>query len=274
MKKMIGILLALALCLACFTAVAEKEEAASYRNEQPDAAIYEGNWVSEDGNYILEAEFGESAMEIGIVRSTGEKTFLMWEYLTEYDPGSGALTSVAGDRAENRILDEDRVDLAEGAQMDENVDAEFSLDEGGKLIWNNKKEADLSRVVFDRVGWFAGDYACADDTVTEGFLRVRYNVPEKRYDVEITVEDFTGRHVWQMQGVYNAEKDCLELTGVRVKQEGQDGADPEQTEVTGVLDFTADMKLHFVTPENPELEKTAFEWERENPVHIWLWNAQ
>ena len=273
MKRMIGILLALALGMACFAAAAE--DISSYRYDQPDAAKYEGNWVSEDGNYILEAEFGQSSMDIGIVRTTGEKTFLMWEYLTEYDPGTGALTSVGGDRAENRIVTEDNIDLAEGAEMDEDVKAEFSLDEGGKLIWNNQKEAELSRVAFDRIGWFAGDYTCAqDDAVKEGFIKVRYNVAEKRYDVEITVEDFTGRHEWQMQGTYNAEKDCLELTGVRVKKEGQEGADPEQTEVTGVLDFTEDMKLHFTTPENPELEKTVFAWERERPVHIWMWNAQ
>jgi len=273
MKKMFAVLLALVISLTCFAATAE--DIASYRVVQPDAAKFEGDWVSEDGNYILEAEFGQDAMEIGIVRTTGEKTFLMWEYLTEYDPGTGVLTSAAGDRAEYRIQDEGRTELAEGAGMDDNVEAEFSLDEGGKLIWNNKKEEALSRVVFDRIGWFTGDYTCAkNDVVTEGFIKVRYNTAEKRYDVEITLEDYTGRHEWQLQGTYNAEKDVLELTGTRVKKDGQEGENPEQTEVTGELDFSEDQKLHFITPQNPELKEAVFAWERELPVQIWLWNVQ
>ena len=74
--------------------------------------------------------------------------------------------------------------------------------------------------------------------------------------------------------VYASSSSVYGASTTLPKKEGQEGADPEQTEVTGVLDFTEDMKLHFTTPENPELEKTAFAWERERPVHIWMWNAQ
>ena len=134
MKKLILVLTAIALMMACTAVLAEEEPAIQ---EAPDPDNYSGVWqcdrasieiVWEEEGYRILIHWGSSAWEC-----------TEWEYSCYYHEDDNTLVSMPFGIRKELVYSDDN-ELPEITVVYEDGDAVFSLDEEGHLIWTDLKE--------------------------------------------------------------------------------------------------------------------------------------
>ena len=134
MKKLILVLTAIALMMACTAVLAEEEPAIQ---EAPDPDNYSGVWqcdrasieiVWEEEGYRILIHWGSSAWEC-----------TEWEYSCYYHEDDNTLVSMPFGIRKELVYSDDN-ELPEITVVYEDGDAVFSLDEEGHPIWTDLKE--------------------------------------------------------------------------------------------------------------------------------------
>lgn len=248
MKKIMAMLLALALGLSCAFAMAEDAEEKTYAQEHPGVMRYDGYWVSEDALTLIEIGVRLDGVEMVIYRTPGQKEFTSWEYLLTYDDATGTLHSDNGMKSTNTVQEDGELGSSSVYAYDDGQ-ADFSISEEGRLIWKDLKEDAGAGQTFIPIGSFLGDYVC--DRASVSF---RWN--EGHYAVEINWADSAMvNNTWQYVGEYDPETRTVTAKGFYQKLTyREDGtvdldADPEEREISAVFSFDPNFNLIWTSPD-------------------------
>ena len=146
MKKIIPVLIALVLAIACTAALAEEEPAAQ---PAPDPDNWSGVWqcdrasieiVWEEEGYRVLVRWGSSAWEE-----------TEWEYSCYYHEDDNTLVSMPFGMRTDLVYSEES-ELPAYTIVYEDGQATFSLDEEGHLIWTDEKENAGEGMLFEYIG--------------------------------------------------------------------------------------------------------------------------
>ena len=204
MKKMIAALIALMMILLCVAAIAEGG-AADPEAESVD--MFDSAWVC--GSSKVEAWYMGGIWEVVVSLNYGASK---WDYSCLYDGDQKALVSMDTETNVKSVISLDE----EGSEADrEVVDTEakavFTLDEHGHLIWKDEKEDAGAGLEFEKIGWFAGTFACGDyllDCVWDVEEPVEGEV-YSGYRVSILLEEENGKTEWSYTCAYDPETNTL-----------------------------------------------------------------
>jgi len=248
MKKTMVTLLALALVLTCAFAMAENTEEKTYAQEHPGVVNYDGYWISEDANTLIEIGVRLDGVEMLIFRTPGQKEFTSWEYLLTYDDSTGTLHSDNGMKSTNTVQEDGSLGDSSVYEF-EDGQADFSINEDGRLVWKDLKEDAGAGQTFIPIGGFLGDYAC--DRANISF---RWN--EGHYAVDINWADSAMvNNTWQYVGEYDPATRTVTAKGLyqklTYKEDGtvDTGADFEEREVSAVFSFDENFHLIWTSPD-------------------------
>ncbi len=107
---------------------------------------YDGtHWVTEDFSFFISINWGHEGYKVFITAGS-EEHLTTWTYLCDYDAETDSLTGL-GTRAEE-MYDENGA-LVSYVEVYESGEATFSLDENGRLIWNDRVENAGNGIVFE-----------------------------------------------------------------------------------------------------------------------------
>jgi hypothetical protein len=257
LKKMTAVLLAMALALSCALAAAEDTEETTYAQEHPGVMNYDGYWISEDAGTLIEIGVRLDGVEMLIFRTPGHQEFTSWEYLLTYDDATGALQSDNGMKSTNTVQEDGSLGNDSVYEYDDGQ-AVFSINEEGRLVWEDQKEDAGAGQTYIPIGGFLGDYVCGATTVSFRWTEGHYAVDIKQPDSAAVVG------VWQYVGEYDPAARTVTAKGLYQKLTyREDGtvdteADPEEKEVSAVFSFDGDYRLIWTSPDG-EGDGMAFE---------------
>ena len=238
MKKLLSLILVICLCFAAVAAFAEEEaeeadEFPSYTADNPEALPFYSTWVADDGNWRIEMYDEDGGMKSYIVHKLGDNKEDIWEYSLALNQEKDKLTAVP-------VGLHYRQDTVSG-EWDETYyetgDAEFSLTEDGKLLWNDLKEDAGNGLEFEKIGNFFGG------RWKKGEIEVLfYDWYEGEYDIRLYVYGENDEIVKDaiLKAPYDAATDSLTSTG---EFEGEDPF---------TVTFTYDENNYVVWTENGE----------------------
>ena len=145
MKKLLAVLMVLSLAAVSFAALAENEPAVP---PAPDPDPYSGVWecdrataeiVWEEEGYRVQISWGSSAWET-----------TTWEYSCYYHEDDGTMVSMPFGSRTEWVYDDSGEVVSAKTVYDDGV-AVFSLDQEGRLIWQDEKENAGEGLRFDWV---------------------------------------------------------------------------------------------------------------------------
>ena len=175
MKKLFALLLALALCITAAAAFAEEDdEFGYYPDEYPESKPYLSTWIAEDGEWRIEMYAEDGGIKPMIIHRLGDNKEDIWEYATALNPDMTALTAVPFGlhyRQDTVSYDWDETYYEDG-------DAVFTINENGKLLWNDLKEDAGKGLEFEPIGNFYGGRWMKGDTEV-----IFYDWYEGEYDI-------------------------------------------------------------------------------------------
>jgi hypothetical protein len=247
-KKMMMALLTLALVLNCAFVTAENAEEKTYAQEHPGVMNYDGYWISEDARTLVEIGVRLEGVEMLIYRTPGHKEFTSWEYLLTYDDSTGTLHSDNGMKSTNTVQEDGELGNSSVYEYDDGQ-ADFSINEEGRLVWKDLKEDAGAGQAFIPIGNFQGDYAC-----DRAHISFRWN--EGHYAVDINWADSAKiNNTWQYVGEYDPATRTVTAKGfyqkLTYKEDGtvDAEADFEEKEVSAVFSFDKNFNLIWTSPE-------------------------
>ena len=204
MKKLISLLLIFCLAFAAGSAPAEEEDDYDYLAENPDAVPFDSIWAAADGDWRVEVFIESDGPRIGVIHKLDGKRD-MWEYACELQDKT--LISVPTGLhylMDNSTGDWDRIYYEDG-------EAEFSINEDGRLIWTDRKEDAGKGLAFDRIGRFCGSrWMKGDDTEV-----VFYDWYDGEYDIRV-YQYGKNREILKdaiLKGTYDAASDTVTAEG-------------------------------------------------------------
>lgn len=204
MKKMIAALLALMMALLCAVSVAEEPAETPATDAQK---MFDSAWIC--GSSTVEAWYMGGIWEVLVSLNYGATK---WDYTCIYDEEQKALVSLDSEANVKSVISLDE----EGSEADREVldteaKASFTLNENGRLVWKDEKEDAGAGMEFEKIGWFAGTFACGDyllDCVWDIEEPVEGEV-YSGYRVNIVLEDDNGRTEWNYTCAYDPETETL-----------------------------------------------------------------
>jgi chemotaxis protein histidine kinase CheA len=205
-------------------AVAEGTEeaeapAAKYADEHPGVVAFDSIWVTDDGAAVVNLGVRTDGVEVVVVKKTGEKEWLSWEYLPAYDDEKKILVSTGNGMKSTNVEDADGNVSAKYEYEDGS--ATFSLDENGDLIWKDEKEDAGAGLAFHKTSWFAGAYVC-----DRAQIEIHYVPTAKNYSVEIHWADSANEsNDWLLTGTYQADTNTLTVSGTEKKSVYAEGGE-------------------------------------------------
>lgn len=235
MKKIFAILTALALFLAAGCTFAAADEI-DVPPSTPEMKAYESYWVSDDGEAILWIGRQDEGFQMAVVRKTSEDSFRSWEYVALFDEETKSIRNANGTRCDCKVADGEE-SMVEGTGV-EDIRADFTIGEDGKLIWKDEEAG--TETAFVKVGNFLGRYAY--DRANIVFV---WNVHENHYTV-LADWSQSAWQIWdyQLVGTYDPETETVSFKGLKMlltyKEDGEidSDADVEEAELEGT--FTLD----------------------------------
>ena len=150
MKKLFALILTIFLILNALPAFAE--EFGFYSDERPEAKAFVSTWVAENGDWRIEVYDEDGGLELMIVHVLGDNKLDVWEYSAALSVDGKALEAVPL----GLHFQQDTVTGNWNINYYEDGDAAFTLNEAGRLLWDDRKEAAGEGLVFDRIGNFFG----------------------------------------------------------------------------------------------------------------------
>lgn len=159
MKKLIALFLMLCLSVTAMAALAEEEDdIAFYLDDHPEAAVYVSAWVADDGNWRVEVFAEDGGLKLMIVHKLGDNKEDVWEYGATMGE-DGKLTAVPL----GLHYQQDTVTGDWNTTYYEDGDAEFVINDEGKLVWNDLKEDAGKDLAFQKIGSFYGGHLMKGD---------------------------------------------------------------------------------------------------------------
>ena len=146
MKKVLAILMALVLAVACTAALAEEEP--GFR-PAPDPDHFSGIWECERAS--IEITWEEEGYRVLIEWNSSALETTTWEYSCLYHEENDTIVSTPFGIRTEIVFDENSDDVTYTQVYDDGT-ATFSIDEEGHLIWLDEKENAGEGMLFDRIG--------------------------------------------------------------------------------------------------------------------------
>ena len=176
----------------------EEQEAEEQGSEEqaspadyPESLAYENLWVADEAGLSVEILRRVDFFDVLIVRAGTDGTRTEWEYITVYDPETGALKA---DGTGEKTPEE-----GEGA---EGLSAVFFLSDDGTLRWEDEQEDAGAGLAPEKVGLFGGRWSCGD-------AELRIDRKEgRRYAVRASVGNGAEERAFDV--VYDPETNRLE----------------------------------------------------------------
>lgn len=253
MKKLIGILAALLILVLCACAAVADEV------PQPEGGKkFESDWVVPGGQ--VEIYYEEEGYKMMIQLPGSE-----WEYSCYYQEATDSLVSISSSRV-NYTIDPDTLDRVYGAPVYEGLDeegqgAEFTINEKGCLVWNDRRENAGAGLEFVNNGRFEGLWKNeAEEVEVEFGWNGLYDEDRMSYTVSIQrgKEGADQYAVYLMEGTYDPATGKLSAYGTCTTFiKNADGGYDTQDDGEGVDAFfsmTESGKLLYETANGIELE--------------------
>ena len=175
MKKWFVMLLVFCMAFATVTALAE-DDFGYYPDDYPDSKIYVNTWVAENGEWRIEVYGEDGGIKPMVVHQLGDNKEDIWEYATALNPEHTALTAVPFGlhyRQDKATYDWEETYYEDG-------DAVFTVNENGRLIWEDLKEDAGKGLEFDPIGnFFGGRWMKGDIEV------IFYDWYDGQYDIRL-----------------------------------------------------------------------------------------
>ena len=146
MKKVFLVLMAFILAITCTAALAEEAPAAQ---EAPDPDNYSGVWQCDRAS--IEINWEEEGYRVFIEWSSSALEHTEWQYSCFYHEEDNTLVSMPFGLKTDVVYTEGSDEPAYTDIYDDGQ-ATFSLDEDGRLIWQDEKEDAGKDMHFERVG--------------------------------------------------------------------------------------------------------------------------
>ncbi len=232
MKKILSILMALALCVTLVGAALAESTAAGDDFEsfpQPEGGKkFEGNWAIAGGlvQIVYEEEGYRVAIQFpNVVDLKGET----YAYNCYYNAEQDRLEAISAAKHVYTIDPETNDELpAEGGYdlfAAEDMDVSFSIDANGKLIWNDSVENAGADLEFVNIGRFEGQWMSEGEE--DLWAEIMWNGLDEE-EFFYTVFIHRGPVEFLMNGFYNAETGKLECMGTATQwvENAEGGFDP------------------------------------------------
>jgi hypothetical protein len=136
---------------AGFIAYPEDDEIGYYPDEHPESKVYLSTWVAEDGNWRIEMNGEDGGIRPAVYHRLGDNKEDIWEYAAALGK-NGELAAVPF----GLHYRQDTVSGNWDITYYEDGDATFTVNENGKLIWNDLKEDAGKGLEFEKIGDFYG----------------------------------------------------------------------------------------------------------------------
>ena len=196
MKKSVALILFLILALSVLSAFAETDLSET-------AKAFDNVWVGEGYHLDAYSEEGRFIIEIERCEDVGAGMGFVWEYKANLQDSELRTVSALKWPA---TFENDEVLEGERPIYDDG-EAVFTLDEQGRLVWNDMREHVADGLTFTAIGRFEGTWpgvnATADMTWADDHYTIYLDVPNEKGQVES----------YLYNGTYNRERDTLEAIG-------------------------------------------------------------
>lgn len=253
MKKIVGILLAvMMLCLCACSAMADEIP-------QPEGGKkFEGNWALRGG--LVQITYEEEGYRVWVSLRNSE-----WEYSCYYHEDTDSLLSVSSSRT-NFTIDPEMMEKVYGDPVYEGLDeegqgAEFTIDEKGFLVWQDKRDNAGADLEFMNIGRFEGVWRNEAEEVEAEFIWNGLD-DEERFDYTVYIQrGLVGAEnyaLYLMTGTYNPDTGKLTAFGTCTlftkNADGEyDSSDDGET-MDAFFSMTEDGKVLYETANGIELE--------------------
>ena len=258
MKKILMVLMALALAMTCFAAFAEEEPIIQ---EAPNPDPFSGIW--ECDRATAEIVWEEEGYKVLIHWGSSAEEATEWEYSCYYNEENKTMLSMPFGMRTELTFDENGNEASYNVVYEDGT-AEFSLDEDGHLIWKDEKEDAGKDMAFEWVSRypdpFSGVWECDRATIEivdegEGY-KVFIHWGSSAWETT----------TWDYACYYKAENNTLLSTpfGIRTELVFDDNGEETATTVydDGVAEFSLDADGHLIWKDEKEDagKDMAFEW--------------
>ena len=242
MKKLITLVMALLMVFACCAATAETAEEIQDNPEMVE--LFDSDWVS-GTSHIMIFPYGEEAN----VQIMNDNETVLWLYTCKYDPEQKALVTIPGEVNTKHVREVDEEGSETGRTVEyEDGAAVFTVNADGYLIWKDEKEDAGAGRVYERIGWFRGDWECTGADGCGYQCSVYWDMEE--VEEENGPKVYTGYKVnivkygqddvvlfWDYAGQYNKETGVLKVSGSKSYLMEEGGA-VENAYDNGSAEFT------------------------------------
>ena len=259
MKKMLAVLLALVMLCAFACALADEIP-------QPEAGKkFESDWAIAGG--LAEIYYEEEGYRIMLEITRDDGTGSTWEYSCYYHEDTDSLVSVSSSKTDFTVSadtgDKTYGDNAYEGLDDEGMYSEFTIDEGGFLVWKDGHEDAGAGLKFTDIGRFEGVWRNDEAETEVEFLWNGQTEDELFYSVYILRGKTDGDLYasFLMNGFYDPAAGKLTADGTctvfKKNAEGSYESEDDGETYDAIFSKTEDGKVLFETDNGIELEYDA-----------------
>ena len=204
MKKLISLFLVFCISVAAMAAFAE-DEIGYYPDDYPESKVYVSTWVAEDGDWRIEVYGEDGGIKPMIVHRLGDNKEDVWEYATALGEDNALVAVPLG-----LHYKQDTVTYDWDVIYYEDGDAVFTINEEGRLLWNDLKEDAGKGLEFEKIGNFYGGRWMKGDIEV-----IFYDWYDGQYDIRLYQLDENNQILNDaiLKGDYDAETDTLTAEG-------------------------------------------------------------
>ncbi len=204
MKKLFALFLVLCLSIAAAAAFAE-DDAVDYLESHPEAAPYVSVWAAEDGAWRIESYGEDDGVRVSVIHKLGDNLEDVWEYSAAMNENGTLLAVPLG-----LHFQRDTVENGLSKTYYEDGDAEFVIDENGKLVWKELKEDAGKGLAFEKIGTFFGGRWMKGDIEV-----IFYDWYDGQYDIRLYRRGSDNAVLKDaiLKGDYDAAADTVSATG-------------------------------------------------------------
>ncbi|MBQ6382345.1 MAG: hypothetical protein IJJ42_01935 [Clostridia bacterium] len=204
MKKWLSLILAVCFCFTVPAAFAE-EDFGYYPDTVPEARPFVNTWIAEDGDWRIEVYGEDGGLKLMAVHRLGDNMEDIWEYAAAMGENNALVSVPLGLHYRQDTVSGDWL-----ITWYEDGDAAFTINENGRLLWNDLKEDAGKGLEFEPIGNFYGGRWMKGDTEV-----IFYDWYDNEYDIrcyqlgennEILADAI-------LKGTYDPESDTITAYG-------------------------------------------------------------
>ena len=255
MKKLLSIVLAVLMIVSLLSAVALADDI-----PQPEGGKkFESDWAIR--GMLVQIVYEEEGYRVSVnSRNNEEQTGTLWEYSCYYMEDSDSLSAVSAFKHKYTIDADGYQELGEYEYEGLLVDGKevtFTIDENGKLNWQDGIENAGADLGFQNIGRFSGTWRNDAEEVAAEIIWEGLNEERFYYSVYINRGNAQAYTDFIMTGKYNPENGKLECEGTAESHKVTDGIITSENDgeiYDAFFSFTDSGKLLFETDNGIELD--------------------